>query len=140
MQNDPNHLPSNMQLNVFGNTVTLYIKSLRSENIGDYECFVHNSLGMVQKTIHLLHPHWTSIALNKKNHKFSFQLFYFTYLNKLNPFKLRKTKQIFIQHSWLSLFILYKRECIIFQTFLQIFLRKLRWLQKSKMFCLFRYC
>nr|XP_011433709.2 basement membrane-specific heparan sulfate proteoglycan core protein-like [Crassostrea gigas] len=53
----PSLIPSNLHLNYTANKVTLHINGLKREDIGDYECFVHNSVGSMHKTVHLTRPH-----------------------------------------------------------------------------------
>ncbi|XP_022307004.1 uncharacterized protein LOC111113200 isoform X2 [Crassostrea virginica] len=55
MMTDPNHIPSNIHLDYGTNKVTINIKHLTDANIGDYQCFVQNSLGQDVQTFSL-HP------------------------------------------------------------------------------------
>lgn len=36
----------------------LYINGLKREDIGDYECFVYNSVGLMYKIVYLMCLYW----------------------------------------------------------------------------------
>jgi hypothetical protein len=53
IQIDPSNIPSNVHLNYGTNSVAVDIQNFQSKNDGDYQCFVHNSVGNDVRVVHL---------------------------------------------------------------------------------------